>query len=142
MSKRQLLWTLLALLLAVPSWGRDWTAYLSYHDATRNIIAGDRIYSLASGDLYYYIPGESRVHTFSKVTGLSDTDIKYMAYNSQLSSILLVYSDWNIDILTLDDSISNLPQYKNSSLSDKTVNSVANASIRHTNRFIKPPFTY
>ena len=125
MSKRQLLWTLLALLLAVPSWGRDWTAYLSYHDATRNIIAGDRIYSLASGDLYYYIPGESRVHTFSKVTGLSDTDIKYMAYNSQLSSILLVYSDWNIDILTLDDSISNLPQYKNSSLSDKTVNSVA-----------------
>lgn len=108
----------------VPSCASNWTSYLSYHDATKDVCVNGKIYTLASGGLYYYCPGELKVHTFSKVTGLSDTNIKFFVYNSKLSCFLLVYADYNIDILGTNDSIVNIPEYKNSDLSDKTINAV------------------
>lgn len=124
MKPRRLLLTAMLLIMAAVVYANDWKAYLSYHDATKNIVVGDRVYSLASGALYYYRAGETQVHVFSKATGLSDTDIRFIVYNKNLQNFLLVYTNNNIDVLGTNDSIVNIPEYKNSSLTDKTINSV------------------
>ena len=114
------------VLLAFPlRAATNWSAYMSYSDVKKNIVVENRIYTLASGSLFYYNTDEKKAHTLDKTTGLSDTDISFFLYNKETESFLLVYSNFNIDILGTNDGIINLPQYKNSSLQDKTVNNVS-----------------
>lgn len=100
----------------------DWKSYLSFHNVTQALPVNGRVYAVGSGGLFSYAYGDSTVQTYSKSTGLSSTDITHMAYSEELGVIVLVYADYNIDILDTRDSILNLPQYKNSSFTDKTVN--------------------
>ncbi len=101
----------------------EWKTYMAYYDVTKNTCVNDRIYALASGSIYYYVPGKG-VTTMSKSTGLSDVDITYFVYNKNLSRFIVVYSNYNIDILDTDNNVINVPQYKNSSTQDKTINNV------------------
>ena len=103
---------------------REWTAYMSYHNATYNQPAAGMIYSLCNGSIYSYRPGDTKVNTFSKATGLSDCSIKLMRYNKAEGAFLLVYDNYNMDVVGTNDSITNMPEYKNSNLEDKTVNDV------------------
>jgi len=103
---------------------REWTAYMSYHNATYNQPAGGLIYSLCNGSIYSYRSGDTKVNTFSKATGLSDCSIKWMKYNEKEGAFLLVYDDYNMDVVGTNDSITNMPEFKNSNLEDKTVNDV------------------
>ena len=138
MKPKKLLLTILWMLpLAVSLHATDWKAYLSYHDATKNIVAGNRVYCLASGAIYYYIAGEDKVHTFSTATGLSDTNVKFFVYNKELGNFLIIYSNYNMDILGINDSIVNIPEYKNSTLSDKTITSV---SVAGKNAYLSTNF--
>lgn len=113
-------------LLAFPLWGAGkWTAYMSYSDVTKNTVIGNKVYTLASGSMFIYDTDTHKARTLDKATGLSDTDISFSLYNKTLESFLLIYSNFNIDILGTDNHITNLPQYKNSNLQDKTINNVS-----------------
>ena len=103
---------------------RDWTAHLSFHDNTFNHAIGGEVYSLASGSLFTYRSGDTKVRTFSKATGLSGTTISHIIYNEEEEAFLLIYTDNNIDILGINDSITNMTEFKNSNLNDKTINSI------------------
>jgi len=103
---------------------RDWTAYMSYHNNTYNHAVEGKVYSLASGSVFTYRSGETMVKTFSKPSGLSGTDISQMIYNEEEEAFLLVYSDNNIDVLGVNDSITNMAEFKSSTLTDKTINSI------------------
>lgn len=123
MKKHFLALASLALSLAVD--GSDWNSYMSYHNVTNNIPVGDKVYALAGGSLFSYSFGDTKVQTYSKFLGLSGANITNIAYCEELQVFLLVYEDYNIDILGINDSIINIPQYKNSLFSDKTINDVA-----------------
>ena len=111
-----------AFLLCLLSAGaREWTAYLSFHNATSTIEVDGTLYTLANGGLFVYTPGDTAVATYSKATGLADTDIAYMAYCEAEDVFVLVYDNANVDILGLNDSITHMTELKNSSLSDKTI---------------------
>lgn len=115
---------IIAILLALPLTllANDWKSYMSYHNATMNLPIGNKVYTLARGSLFSYTNGATTVKTYSKSTGLSSTNITHMAYCEDLHKLVLVYSDYNIDILGTNDSIINIPQYKNSGFTDKTIN--------------------
>lgn len=115
--------TMLVCCLSVSA-ANKWKTYLSYHNATKSVIADGKIYTIASGGLYYYIPGEQKVHEISKSTGLSDVNITHFVFNKELSRFIIVYSNYNIDIIDTNGGIINIPQYKNSNLQDKTINNV------------------
>lgn len=102
----------------------DWQSYMSYHKVTNNIPVGNKVYALAGGSLFTYSFGDTKVKAYSKFLGLSSTNITNMAYCDELQKFLLVYEDYNIDLLGTNDSIINLPQYKNSSLTDKAINDI------------------
>lgn len=121
-------WMLLSFIAAVlfveNGHARDWKAYMAYHDATFNQPAGGLIYSLCDGSIYTYQPGETVVKTFSKATGLSDCGIQFMEYNADEEAFLIVYKNQNMDVLGINDSITNMPEFKDSDVKDKTVNDV------------------
>lgn len=101
----------------------EWQTYLSYHNPTRSEVAGSRLFILANGDLYAYDKEDTSIRTYSKSFPLSDTDISYIAYQPVYQSLIIVYSNANIDIWVGEEDIYNLPDYKDKHMTqDKTVN--------------------
>ena len=123
--KKTCLLLILSALLSLTATARDWTSYISYHDVTKVLPAGGRVYAIGNGGLFTYIFGADKVQTYSKSTGLSSTNITHIAYSEELEKLLLVYSDYNIDILDTNDSIINIPEYKNSSFPTKAIRNIA-----------------
>lgn len=100
-----------------------WTFYGAYHNSLVNLPVGDKVFSLCDGSIFSFSPSDNEAKIYNKVTGLSDADIKMMSYCEDLKCFVLVYSNSNIDVFYPEqEKMSNLPQLKNSSLADKTVN--------------------
>ena len=92
----------------------SWTLHLAYQNATDNIPAGKRVYSLYDGNLLVYNTETTEIDFLSKNTGLSDKNIRHMAYSSNQKCLVIVYDNCNIDLLYHDGDVVNLPQVKNS----------------------------
>lgn len=103
-----------------------WNYYGAYHNALQNIPVGNLVFTLCDGSIFSYSPADSEVRTYDKTTGLSDVNIRQMAYCDELGCLVLLYANSNIDILYPEESgVVNIPQYMNSSLADKTINDVS-----------------
>lgn len=100
-----------------------WQAHLSYHNPTRCEVAGSKLFIVANGGLFTYDKDDTAIHTYSKSFPLSDTDISYIAYQPAYKSLVIVYSNANIDLLEEEEYVYNLPDYKNKNMTqDKSVN--------------------
>ena len=118
---------LLCLIYLLPAYSQnaigEWQTYLSYHNPTRSEVIGSKLFILANGDLYAYDKEDTSIRTYSKSFPLSDTEISYIAYQSVYKSLVIIYSNANIDLLVNEEDIYNLPDYKNKNMTqDKTVN--------------------
>ena len=104
----------------------QWRAYPSYDEPTEIEQAGDgMLYVLASGGLFSYNPQDQEVQTYDKTTVLSDCDIAHIAWCKAAKKLVIVYSDYNIDLLSANGEVINIPAYMNTSMTvDKSVYSV------------------
>lgn len=122
--KRFLLASLsLLLVLAAPA---QWKAYLSYYEPTEiEQAAGNTFYVLASGGLYSYNTTDRQLITYDKTTVLSDCGIAHIAWCQAARRLVVVYDNYNIDLLSPNGNVVNMPAYMNTSMTvDKTVNRV------------------
>ena len=116
---------LTALSVSAQSAQSRWRYYGAYHNVSRCIAVGDMVYGLSEGSVFSYSTTDGEVRVMDKTTGLSDADISQMAYCAAEKCLVLVYSNSNIDVLfPADEKVSNMPQFMNSSLSDKTINDI------------------
>ncbi|MBR1711780.1 MAG: hypothetical protein IJ722_00020 [Alloprevotella sp.] len=90
-----------------------WTTYLSYYGSTYNLPVGSEIYSVCAGNVFSYDTKTTEVRLFSKLDGMNGKEVQFMGYSLTQRTILLVYSDGNIDILYTSGKIVNIPQLKN-----------------------------
>lgn len=102
----------------------EWLLHLSYQKPTDCLEAFNRIYTLASGNLYQFNPQDNSVLLYNKDNILSDNNIACIAYCSSQKAILMAYSNGNIDLLYQDNAIYNITDLKESSLPDKNVNNI------------------
>lgn len=119
-------WALL-LLLAIPAQGAigDWKVYPALHNATKSVVASNKVYVLSDGGLYSYSPDDGEVQTYEKNNPLSDNSIAYIDYCAAQKALLIVYSNANIDLLYNDGTVYNVTDFKNkTTLADKTINFV------------------
>lgn len=91
----------------------EWTFYTSCQDVNSSLPVGNNLYALCDGNLFVYDLQTGEVRYLSKLTGLSDKGILYMAYSRPQNCLLLVYENGNIDVLYTDDTVLNMPQLKN-----------------------------
>ena len=118
-----------ALLMFTPIIARGaeigtWNSYMAYHDITDIQKAGNILYVLASNNLYSYNTNDNSIQTYSKSNILSDCGIERIAYCQSAKRLVIVYDNYNIDLLDLNDNVINMSEYYNKSMTDKTVNNM------------------
>lgn len=102
-----------------------WKTYMAYHNVTQIEKAGNLLYVLASNNLYAYNTNDQSIVTFDKSTSLNDTEISKIAWCNAAKRLIVVYSNANIDLVNLNGTVINMPEYYNKSMTeDKAVNDI------------------
>ena len=102
-----------------------WKAYMAYHNIQDVVQAGKTIYVLASNGLYTYNNNDKSIKTYDKTNGLNDCDIDYISYNTTAKRLIIIYSDYNIDLMDTKGNFINLSDYYSASVTGgKTINSI------------------
>lgn len=104
-----------------------WKAYMSYHNPTWVEKGGDRLYVLASNDLYAYNEKDQSIHTFDKTNGLTDTGVTLIGWNKGAARLVVIYESGYIDLVDGKDNVVSISDYYNHSMTaDKTIHSIYN----------------
>ncbi len=115
----------LTALLAQAATIGQWNIYPAYSVITDIEPAGNIIYVLSSKNLFSYNVHDESVQTYGKKHGLSDADISFINWNPKAKRLMVVYSNYNIDLIDNDGNCENLSDYYSKSTSlDKTINRV------------------
>lgn len=104
----------------------QWKAYLSYYDPTEIVEGeGKTIYVLASGGLYRYDRNDQSLTIYDKISGLSDCGIAHIGWSQKAKRLVIVYDDYNVDLLAPNGDVVNMTDYQDYSTTDtKMVNGV------------------
>ena len=102
-----------------------WKNYLSYNNVQWVEEGGNKLYVLASNSLYTYNKNDQSIKTYDNVNGLSDSDIRFIAWNKTARRLVILYSNNNIDLLDDRGNVTNVPDYYlKTTMADKTVNGI------------------
>lgn len=121
---------LIVLLAGVANWmglsaqevGK-WTAFFSYNQAKQVVNAEDKVYSISNGALFSVEKKSDMTQTYTKIDGLSDNEVSTVGYSSDYETLVIAYSNGNIDLLR-KGNIYNISDLKRKEISGKTVHSI------------------
>lgn len=102
-----------------------WTIYQSYNKITEIEPAGNTCFVLASGSIYSYNTTDGEVQTYDKAGVLSDMEVSHIAWANVAKRLVVVYSNTNIDLLSTNGDVINVPDlYQKSTTYSKTINHI------------------
>lgn len=121
--KKIMLWLL--LLLPLNGFSQvavgEWRTHFSYRNVEQVAWTGRLVFATAYHHLFSYDPLDGSVDYYTTQTGLSGNECSFVRYSKDASTLLVVYSDGNMDLFHAGE-IYSLPDYKNKVISaDKTV---------------------
>jgi hypothetical protein len=103
-----------------------WLDHLPYNNCRAVAEAGNRIFAATPYSLFYFDKTDNSLNRLNKVMtgGLSDIGISSMAYCSKLSTLVVAYTNTNIDLVS-GNTVVNIPDIKRKQiLGNKTINSI------------------
>jgi len=100
-----------------------WREHLPYNQGKVVALAGNRVYCATEYALFYYNTDDHSVNKLSKINELSDLGIGFIAYSKEYKTLIIGYTNGNIDLL-IDDVKYNFPDIKTKSM-------MTNKSIYH-----------
>ena len=108
--KYQLSFFIIFFVITLPAaqTNKDWKAHLAYYESEAVAETNDRVFVMANGALYSYDKNDNEIRLYSKQNGLSDTDISLIKYSPDTQTLIIVYSNGNIDLWSNED-IKNMP---------------------------------
>lgn len=121
---------LLIVMAVVPAKSQQvgsWSIYPVFSgNNNRSLVdTGSKVFFLADGWLYSYDKDNDESVFYTKMNGMSDTDISGIYYNYDKKFLLVAYSNSNIDIVRENGRVDNVPDLKSVILTvSKTINSV------------------
>lgn len=127
MIKRSLFTIILAIAAIVAKADSEglWNTYSLFTDRVDNIVeASDKVYYRSGSRLFSYSPSDGETYAYLWNNRLSDIFVKEIYYNAHGKYLLVVYENSNIDLIYDDGTVVNLPEIKDSSIKDKTINNV------------------
>ena len=98
----------------------SWRTHFSYRQATSVAVAENKIYCTAGTGLFYFDLEDNSTNKLSKIDGLSDTEIADLAYSDDQKTLIIAYSNGNIDLLN-DNLITNFNVIKSASIFESKV---------------------
>ena len=111
-------------LLAQPVPIGQWRDELPYTLCNSLTDAGSRIYISTPYAVFYYDKQDNTIIRITKITGLSDIGISTINYNQEYNTLVIAYSNANIDLIK-NNTIINISDIKRKSiLGNKTINNI------------------
>jgi len=102
----------------------QWRDHLPYKNCIAVEDAGNRVYAATSHAIFYYNKADNSVQRLSKVNGLSDIGISQIAFNAATQTLVIAYSNTNIDLIK-DDRIINISDIKRKQIiGNKSINNI------------------
>jgi len=102
----------------------SWRSHLPFTNASRIILAGNKVYCATDGGLFYYDQSDQSIEKISKEDGLSDTEISALGYSEESGITIIAYGNANIDLIQ-NNKVFNIPDILNSQImGDKRIYSV------------------
>jgi ligand-binding sensor domain-containing protein len=102
----------------------QWRDHLPYRKVIAVAEGDGRIYAATPYSLFYYDINDNSLNRLSKNNGLSDVGISSIKYNEDLKTLVIAYTNANIDLLK-DGNITNLSDIKRKPiLGNKTINRI------------------
>ncbi|WP_176221496.1 type IX secretion system anionic LPS delivery protein PorZ [Massilibacteroides vaginae] len=99
--------------------------HLAYYNSTKIAEGNNLVYVVTNGSLLSYNKTDNSVIYYSRQTGLSDNAITNIAYNPKTNSLIIVYKNGNIDLMSENGSVYNISHLlNNSSFIIKDVNNI------------------
>lgn len=125
MNIRYLIICLLVISTSIRSQQHErWRTHLASYNTTAVAEAENDVYAMADGTIYSYGKNDNNVKMYTKLNGLSDSDVRLIRYNMAVHMLMVVYSNGNIDLMSRD-GMYNLPYLKNAgNIQDKTPNEI------------------
>lgn len=121
---------LLIVMAVVPAKSQQvgsWSIYPVFSGNNNNSLVDtdNKVFYLADGWLYSYDKDNDESVFYTKMNGMSDTDISDIYYNYDKKFLLVAYSNSNIDIVRENGRVDNVPDLKSVILTvSKAINSV------------------
>ncbi len=98
-----------------------WREHLPYNNCIAVTEAGTRVYCATPFSIFYYDKEDQSLQRISKINGLSDIGISAMRYNSASNTVLVAYTNANLDLIT-PGGIVNISDIKRKAiLGDKSI---------------------
>ncbi|MFA6950037.1 MAG: two-component regulator propeller domain-containing protein [Lentimicrobiaceae bacterium] len=102
----------------------EWRDHLPYQHVIAVTDAGNRIYAATPYSLFYLDFDDNSLTRVTKINGLSDVGISGIEYSKKYNTLVVAYSNANIDLIK-GDKIVNLSDIKRKPiLGDKSINSI------------------
>jgi hypothetical protein len=102
-----------------------WREHLPYHQVISIAEVGDLIYAATPNSIFYYNKLDASVTRLNKINGLSDIGISTIIASPDQSTLVIAYTNTNIDLIQ-DGRIINISDIKRKPiLGNKTINNLA-----------------
>lgn len=86
----------------------QWREHLPYSQCIAVKEAGSKIYCATPYSIFYYDKDDNSIQRISKINGLSDIGISTINYSSAYSTLVIAYTDANVDLIK-NNTIINMP---------------------------------
>lgn len=102
----------------------QWRDHLPYNKCISVAVAENRVYAATDNSIFYFDKTDNSLNRKNKVNGLSDVGLSCIAYSDQEATLVIAYTNTNIDLLKGDEVI-NVPDIKRKQiLGNKTINKI------------------
>ncbi len=85
--------------------------------------AGNRIYASTPYAVFYVDRDDNSVSRITKINGLSDIGIRCIRYNAEYQTLVIAYTNANIDLIR-NNTVINISDIKRKTIGNKTINDV------------------
>lgn len=100
-----------------------WQTFFNYNNVSQVAQSKEKVYAISEGNLFSVDKEYESIETYTKLSGLSDGNIIFIAYCDNQNSLVIVYDNCSIDLLS-GYSVTNLPDLKNSEVGSKKIYNV------------------
>jgi sugar lactone lactonase YvrE len=102
----------------------EWRDHLPYYKCISLTEAGRRIYCATESAMFYYDKDDNSIQRVTKVNGLSDVGISVINYNDPYQTLVIAYTNTNIDLIRGNEIINISDIKRKPILGNKTINNV------------------
>lgn len=90
-----------------------WKLHMPYGSSLGVFDAGDKVYSAASQSIFSYVKATGEIQIYDKSSGLSDVGIKTAAYDPSTKTLVIAYTNNNLDLIYNGTDVYNITDIKN-----------------------------